>query len=299
MAIPTSQATGVMPVESASSAVSWGPVIAGAVVAASTSVVLLLVGSGLGLTMVSPWSAQSSALATIGAAAAIWLIVVQWLSAGIGGYLTGRLRTRWTGIRTDEVFFRDTAHGFLAWGIGTLLVAGVLTSAVSSVINTGVQATATAAGSGVAAAATMGDDAADNSGLSLDYFTDSLLRPAAATPPADGNAERVTAEVGRILVNSATAGEMPAADRTYLAQVVATRTGLSQADAEARVDATLTAINDAKVAAQQAADDARQAASAAALIGALSLVIGAFISSAAAAYGGHQRDEEEDLIAVR
>ncbi|SMD08831.1 hypothetical protein [Rhizobium sp. RU36D] len=299
MTLPTSQSTGLIPVESAASAVSWGPVIAGAVAAASTSVVLLLVGSGLGLTMVSPWSGQSSSLATIGAAAAAFLIVVQWLSAGIGGYLTGRLRTRWAGLRTDEVFFRDTAHGFLAWGIGTLFVAGVLSSAVSSVINTGVQATATAAGTGVAAATAMTESTTENSGFSLDYFTDSLLRPAAATPPAEGNDERVTAEVGRILVNSATAGEMPQADRTYLAQVVATRTGLSQADAEARVDATLTAINDAKVAAQQAADDARQAASAAALVGALSLVIGAFISSAAAAFGGHQRDEEEDLIAVR
>lgn len=301
MAIPVSSTANIMPVESSSSAVSWGPVVAGAATASAVSVVLLLVGSGLGLTMISPWAGESASLVTMGAAAAAWLIVVQWLSAGLGGYLTGRLRTRWTGVRTDEVFFRDTAHGFLAWALATLLVAGVLSSAISSAIGTGVQATATAAGSGVAAATMNADEG--GSSWSVGYFADALLRPAdPAAPPAAGAAdanERITAEVTRILVNGTIAGEMPAEDRTYLAQLIASRTGLPQAEAEARVDATLASIENAKVKAQEAADTAKTAATTVALVGALSLLVGAFISSVAAAFGGSQRDEEEDLIAVR
>ena len=80
-------------------------------------------GSRLGTSAVSPWSFKNPAPATFGTAAAIWLIVTQWLSSAFGGYLTGRLRKKWVGIRTDEVVFRDTAHGLLAWALATLMMA--------------------------------------------------------------------------------------------------------------------------------------------------------------------------------
>ncbi|MGO7427988.1 hypothetical protein ACCT09_51790, partial [Rhizobium ruizarguesonis] len=105
-----------------------------------------------------------------------------------------------------------------------------------------------------------------------------------------------TAEVSRILLNGAAAGQIADDDKAYLATIVSARTGLSEADARTRVDTVLKRIDDAKVAAQKAADEARKAASTTALLGALSLLIGAFIASAAAAFGGSQRDEEEDLI---
>src|SRR5690606_19533593 len=118
------------PVESSSSAVSWGPIVAGALAAATLTFVLMLLGSGLGLTMVSPWSGESASATTFAVSTAIWLVIVQWLSSGLGGYLTGRLRTKWVGIHTDETFFRDTAHGFMAWALATLLVVFVLGSAL-------------------------------------------------------------------------------------------------------------------------------------------------------------------------
>ncbi|TIN14647.1 MAG: hypothetical protein E5Y31_31880, partial [Mesorhizobium sp.] len=99
--------------ESSAPAVSWGPIIAGAFGAATLTLILMLLGSGLGLTMVSPWSSSNVSVTTFAASTAAWLVVVQWLSSGVGGYLAGRLRTKWVGIHTDEVFFRDTAHGFL------------------------------------------------------------------------------------------------------------------------------------------------------------------------------------------
>lgn len=287
-------------VESSSSAVSWGPIVAGAFAAAALTFVLMLLGSGLGLTMVSPWVHEGAGVTTFAVSAAIWLVVVQWLSAGLGGYLTGRLRTKWVGVHTDETFFRDTAHGFMAWALATLLVVFVLGSALSSAIGTGVQA-ASAVASGAAMGASAGASANAGSGGGSDatsYFVDALFRPTDAArltaPGAEGDAA-AAAQASRILIASAAAGEVSGADKTYLGQLVASRTGLSPTDATARVDAVLAQVDAAKVKAQHAADAARKAAATFALFGALSLVVGAFITSVAAALGGRQRDDEETL----
>src|SRR6185503_11977701 len=96
------------PQESSAPAVSWGPIIGGALTAAAATLLLMFLGSGLGLTMVSPWSSQGVSLTTFAVSTAVWLVVVQWISAGLGGYLAGRLRTKWVGVHTDEVYFRDT-----------------------------------------------------------------------------------------------------------------------------------------------------------------------------------------------
>jgi hypothetical protein len=283
--------------ESTRSAISWAAIIAGALAAAALTLMLVLVGSGLGLTMISPWAGESSSLTAIGASAAAWLVVVSWLSSLIGGYITGRLRTKWVGVHTDETFFRDTAHGFLSWALATLFVAWMASSTLASVLGAGTQAAATAVGATGAAATTA---AASGGGpdLSMRYFTDTLLRPGTAptTPPTSGDTEAVAAEVSRILLESAAAGEVDADDRAYLNRVVAARSGLSEADATARVDQVLTRIEEAKVKTQEAADTARKTAATAALVGALSLVVGAFIASAAAAYGGRLRDDEETVV---
>jgi len=293
MAITESAVIADAPVESSSSAVSWGPVVAGALVAAATSLLLLLIGAGLGFAMVSPWASQSASAATIGVSAAVWLVVVQWLSAGVGGYLTGRLRTKWVGIHTHEVGFRDTAHGFMAWALATLLVAGIMSSSVSAIVGAGTQAAATVAGATTTAATTVAAKASPD--FSTSYFTDALLRPANPATATASNTEASAAELSRILANAAIQGKMSDDDRAYVDRVVAARTGLSEPDAKKRVDTVLKQVDDAKVAAQQAADKARKAASATALLGALSLFIGAFIAAVAAAFGGRQRDDEEEV----
>jgi hypothetical protein len=114
-------------VESSASAVEWASIFGGALAAFGVTAILLTLGPGLGLTTVSPWSVTNPSPTTFGTAAAIWLVVTQWLSSAFGGYLTGRLRTKWVGIRTDEVLFRDTAHGLLAWALATLLMAALVT----------------------------------------------------------------------------------------------------------------------------------------------------------------------------
>ncbi len=289
-----------MPVESSKSAVSWGPILAGAFAAVGITLILVTLGSGVGLTMVSPWSGQSSSAATVGFTAAIWFVVVQWLSSALGGYLTGRLRTKWAAVHTDEVFFRDTAHGVIMWAVATLFVAGFLASSLSSLAGAG----AGAVGRVATTAGIAGSVAASNAGgadtnATTSYFTDALLRPGADKQRPAGDDAAATGEVSRILLNGAVQGQLPDDDKSYLATLVASKTGISPDEAKARVDAVLKKIEDAKAAAKAAADEARKVAATTALIGSLSLLIGAFIAAAAAAFGGSQRDEEEDLLVVR
>jgi hypothetical protein len=113
-------------VESSDTGVEWAAISAGALAAVGVSIILVTFGPGVGLATVSPWSFSATPPTTFGIAAGVWLIVTQWLASGLGGYLAGRLRKKWVGIRTDEVFFRDTAHGFLAWALATLIVVGLL-----------------------------------------------------------------------------------------------------------------------------------------------------------------------------
>ncbi|MBZ9883434.1 hypothetical protein LB535_13830 [Mesorhizobium sp. CA10] len=285
-------------IETSSSAVNWGPIVAGAFAAATLTLVLMLVGSGLGLTMMSPWG--SASLTTFAVSTAVWLVIVQWLSSALGGYIAGRLRTKWVNVHTDEVYFRDTAHGFLAWALATLLVATVLGTAISGIVGTGAQATTGLLSGAAAGAASQASSAQSPSASDLaGYFVDALFRPAdnaaAATPPAgtpQNNAD-AAGQATRILAISAANGEMSANDKAYLARLVASRTGLPQADAQKRVDEVLASVEDAKNKAKAAADKARKASATTALVGALSLVIGAFIAAVAGVLGGRQRDEDE------
>ena len=114
-------------VESSAAGVEWAAITAGALAAVGVSIILFSLGSGLGFAGANPWSFAPQNIATFTLAAGIWLVVMQWLSSALGGYLAGRLRKKWVGVRTDEVFFRDTAHGLLAWALATALVALLFT----------------------------------------------------------------------------------------------------------------------------------------------------------------------------
>ncbi len=247
--------------EAARPAVAWAPALAGAVIAIATSLILLALGSGLGFAAASPWPGAAPSATTFAIGAGIWLIVTQWLASFFGGFITGRLRTRWAGIHTHEVMFRDTAHGLLAWAVATLFVGAV---ALSS--------TASAASSASNAAAT-----------TVSYATDTLLRTARPDTGVSANAAR--AEVVRLLARE---NGLKADDRTYLTNVVAAQTGASPDEAQRRVDAAVTSI-------RESADKARKLSSVLGFFTALSMLIGAFIASVAAAYGGSLRDNHADL----
>jgi hypothetical protein len=269
--------------ESSKSAVSWPAILAGAVVATSASVLLLALGSGLGLISTSPWPGSGASAGTITVLAAIWLIAVQWIASGLGGYLTGRLRTKWVGTHTHEVFFRDTAHGFVTWALATVVLAALITAAAASAVGTGVRAGATL-GSGATEGAANAASHAKVSG----YDVDMLFRSAQADPGQ--SATDVRTETTHILAKGLTTGDVSAADRAYIAQMIAARTGIAQPDAERRVDDVVAQLNTAETKARQAADAARKAAATASILAALSMLIGAFIACAAAALGGQERD---------
>lgn len=257
--------------EANNSAVSWAAIIAGTVVAAATSLIILAVGSGLGLASVSPWSGSGVSATTFTVMTAIWLIVVQWLASGLGGYLTGRLRSKWVRTHTHEVFFRDTAHGLIMWALASVLGVVLLGSAVASALGAGTRAAGSASSGAVNATASVANP----------YDIDTLFR--SSHPDANDSGSNTSLEATRILGHALTAGQMPAADRTYLAQLVAARSGLSQEQAQQRVDTVMTQ-------AREAADAARRAAAMASIYIALSMLIGAFIAGIAAAMGGRVRD---------
>ena len=274
------------PAAGAASAVSWPAIFAGAVVAAAMTIIMVALGSGLGLASVSPWSLGRPGPISFTVMAAIWLVLTQWAASGIGGYLTGRLRTRWTGVHTHEVFFRDTAHGFLAWALASLVVVALVTSAATMAASAGVKAATTPsakdATSPVAAIA-----GAPIEGLA--YDVDSLFR--SDRPETTATTDAARAEAARILAAGAVNGQMSPADSAYLNQLVSDHALVTPAEAHRRVDTVVAREQDAANKVRLAADAARKAAAAFSLMTALSMLIGALIACVAAALGGMERDQ--------
>jgi hypothetical protein len=272
-------------------AVSWGAILGGAFVAAALALILLILGTGLGLTAVSPWAGEGVSATTLGIAAIAWLVFVHLSSSALGGYMAGRLRTRWSDIQTDEVYFRDTAHGLMAWAVGIVLSAALLSSAATAVLGGAAKAGATAAGTAVAGATAAGAAAADNPGEDVSaYLVDGLFR---SDRPREADDAAVKQEAGRIMANALSQKDISAADRTYLTGVISARTGLPQAEAEKRLTDAMAQARAAEVQAREAADAARAALVRLSIWMFLALLIGAFAASYAATIGGRQRDNAQ------
>jgi hypothetical protein len=303
--------------------VSWSAIVAGAFAAAALSFVLLSIGAAFGLSLASPWdltqrdAAESAAAAGIGAA--IFLVVIHAISSGVGGYLAGRLRPKPTGLRGDETYFRDTAHGLVVWAVGAVAIILIIASLAAAAARGTVDLAAAglnAAGQDAEGAAPAAMDQMRGDGDHNAYLVDTLFRPtgsAAAPAPASGqpaqqaapapgaatlpvdSADRPgqRAEAGRIM-RMALDGELSPEDKTYLAQLIAQDTGMSQQEAEQRVNQTIDKAKTTKAEAEQkakeAADAVRKAGMYTALLGAVAMLVGAFSAALAAAWGGRARD---------
>jgi len=258
--------------EGRDNATSWAAIAAGAFANAALTLLLMAFGAGMGFSSVSPWANSGVSATTFSIGTGLYLIVIAMLASTIGGYLAGRLRTRWVALHTDEVFFRDTAHGFMSWACAAVLSAALLGAAGTAIV------------SGASAALTQRDAAQNNPAA---IYDDALFRPApgAATTGANPNAaDPARGEASRLLLRSLRDRvDLPPNDRTYLAQLVASRTGLSQADADKRVGDVL----------QQAKSDLDKARSAAAKLAlwlTAAMLAGALAASLAAIEGGQLRD---------
>ena len=207
--------------------------------------------------------------------AGIYLIVVAMMSSAIGGFLAGRLRRHWAGVDVNEVYFRDTAHGFLSWAFATVLGAAVLGGAFTHITAGG------AAGAGAATAA-----ASSAAPAFYDVYVDRLLRTPTGAPGPTPQAELANArgELGRLIGPALQSGtDISATDRAYLARVIAARTGVTPADAEQRVAEVITQ-------AKAAVDSARRATAQLAFWLAASMLAGALAASLAATEAGVFRD---------
>jgi hypothetical protein len=263
---------------------SWGAVIAGAIASAALSLFLLTLGIGLGFSIVSPWSDQGVSATTFHVAAGVYLVCVALLASTVGGYLAGRLRTKWPGVHDDEIYFRDTAHGLVTWALATVLTASVLGGATTHIL----------------AGASAGSVPAATNASYLDILlrsnsggTAAQAGPAAGSPaqpgaiagqPGDRQATR--GELGRLLAPATVrGGELSAADRTYAAKLISARTGLSEADAEKRVSDVVTQ-------AKQTADETRKATATLMLWMAGAMLAGAVAAMLGATEGGLLRDSK-------
>lgn len=249
--------------ESLSSGVSWGAVIAGAFVAAAISLLLMTLGAGMGLSSISMWPAARGPVARVATGAVIWIVLVQLLAGALGGYVAGRLRTKWAAVHTHEVFFRDTAHGLLVWAVSVVVGTALLGAFATSI------------------AKDLSGRPPDGAAEPADYYADSLFRSASPAAPAVASTER--AEARAILLRSLARPAIDSADRAYLAGLVASRTGLSVADAERRVETT--AANQ-----RVAFEESRKAIAHSLYWLVVALLVGAFSASYAAIYGGRRRD---------
>lgn len=254
--------------------VSWPAVAAGAVVSCALTLVLLAFGTGLGLSVVSPWGGSGVSASTFKIGTGLYLLVIAMIASSLGGYIAGRLRTRWIGVHSDEVYFRDTAHGFVAWAFASVLGAVLLATPATSLIGGAV----TGASQGAATAASQSGP--------MDGYVDTLFR--ADTPSASAqnpaNAQDSRSEMVRLFTSSfRSGGDLKPADRQYVTRVVVARTGLSQPDAEKRVNDVVTEV-------KADLDAARKAAMQLAFWLTASLLLGAFCASLAATEGGGLRD---------
>ena len=256
--------------------VEWGSVWAGGAMAAALSFVLLSFGSAIGLSFVSPWTSTSSSMAMIGSLAIFWTMAQQIGAGMAGGYIAGRMRSRWGEAPSHEVEFRDGLHGGLVWAVSVILTVALLASAVGVVSRTGTQLAAAGASGGIIRS----DPNA--------YEIDVLLRPAGKdiSGPTVANVE-LRGEVARIYAASSITGRLSDADRDYLAAIVGQRTGLAQAEAAKRVTDSFAAVNTTT---KDLADKARRAGILAGFVTAVSLLAAFAASWWAAQRGGHHRD---------
>lgn len=261
------------------SAVSWGAIFAGAAAAAALSFILMMLGVGFGLLSVSPWSGEGASAEAIGFGSIIWLIIIQLAAAGLGGYLAGRLRTKWPDVHSDEVYFRDTAHGLVTWAVATIVAVVFVSGSATAVALGGAKAAGNMAGQG----ADLVEQALDEQ----EYFARRMLRTD-SWDEANGNG-RVD-EVVVILTRSLREGEVRDGDREYLIDMVSARTNLSQSAAEQRVDEIISDAQSFYGEALNQADEARQAAAWTAIWLFVALLAGAFFAALMATFGGRQRD---------
>ena len=279
----------------------WGPIFVGTLGALAMLVVLMTFGAALGLSVASAQPYAGLSAKTLAILGGLYSALVHVASFAAGGYLAGRMRTPWVTSDQEERNFRDGGYGFAVWALGVVLGAALALSGIAGAVKAATEATTAIAAAGTAGAAA--NPAAGQALASMqptDYAVDRLLAPnpaanapAAGAPAAGPQAPRadLAGPIARTFAANRQNPQLAAADRATLAPLVRQRTGLSQADAEKRVDDAFAELKAAEQKARDAADAARKATLLAAFVAAATLAIGAAAACAGSALGARHRDE--------
>ncbi|WP_311031026.1 hypothetical protein [Mesorhizobium koreense] len=267
----------------ARSYLDWPAVFAGAVVASAISLVLVTFGSAIGLSLTSPFDNTGMSAVGLAIALGLWLVWVQVSSFMAGGYVTGRMRRRAYDATEHESDVRDGMHGLVMWGTGVLV--GALFLALSA----GGAATTAATAAGGAAQSAIEKMASAAEGTNpFSQAVDTAFR---ASRPEAGSSVDARNEAMAIVARGIANGDIPEADRTYLAQVIGARTNVAEDEAKTRVDTMITNARQAAEEAKRKAQRAKHFAVIAAFLAAASLAISAAAAFWAAGMGGRHRDE--------
>lgn len=259
--------------------VQWGPIIGGAVIATAISTIMTVFGSAIGLSMVSADFEKSSSATALAVAGALWALWVMASATMAGGYLAGRMRQPSFDANGEERKARDATHGLLVWATGALLITVVATSSLFGAAKT--------AASGVASASSGAASLVSQNVDPLAMALDNVMRANGQQPPTAEERD----EASRIFINALKNGKIEQGDRDYLASRLAARSGISEQDAQKRIDDAYARISQAKETAKQAAERARKIAVLTAFLTAAALLVGAAAAAWAATLGGEHRDE--------
>jgi hypothetical protein len=263
--------TAAVPAPAASmqhSYVDWGAIIAGALIAAAISFVMITFGSAVGLSLTALDNASATTVTAIFVAGGLWLLWTQVSSFMGGAYVAGRLRRRVSDATEHEVEMRDGCHGLAVWAVA--LVIGAMMAGWVVMLG--------AVGSQNISAANANS-----------YYAERLLRNSGAAANAAPMDAAASQEFNRVLARGAMRGvTLDDADRSFLTAQIQARSGLAAADAQARLDQTLVEMK-AQV------DKARRYGILAAFLTAASLLVSAVAAWWAAAKGGQHRDGAVDF----
>jgi hypothetical protein len=253
--------------------ISWGAIIGGAVAAISILLLLNLLGVGIGASTIDPMEGdQPGKGMAIGAG--IWFVLSFLVALAVGGWASGRL----VGVpnRKDGM-----VHGFITWGVTTMVLLWALTSAIGGLIG--------------GATAILGHTAtlAGKSAKSAAPAVSGLVQQATGVTPQDiqQQAGDVASDpsfqsfVSGVLRD----GQVNPQDRANLARVISQRRGISQADADVQITQWQQQLVQTKQQlgqkAVQAEDKAASGVSRAALVSFAALLLGAIAATVGGGLG--------------
>ncbi|MBI0476176.1 hypothetical protein D9601_12550 [Sphingomonas sp. MA1305] len=276
--------TGRVPLETTSEParrrVSWGAIFAGVVIAVAVQLLLGILGTGIGLSMVDPVEGSTPGAAGFGIGAGLYWLITTVVALGAGGYAAARV----SGV-TER--FDALVHGLVVWGVTLILTLYLLTSAVGGIIGGAFRTVGTVAGAAGSTVGAAAPKAAQIAGIDTNDVRDeaSAYLSAAPADPAQMTPEQAQKEIAKQLPALARGGSDGAQAESRIVDIVAAQRKISRPEAQAQVTRAKAQFVQAKNEAVQTAKSAADAAAGAAAKTSFILVLALLVGAGAAAFG--------------